>query len=158
MDRQVVEQKLESMRRCLGRIETKCPSSAEQLAADLDAQDIVSLNLTRAIQLAVDIGAHLIAQMEVPPPDTMGQTFDRLADAGVIGPDLAVRLKKAVGFRNIAVHNYEAIDWAIAHSICTHRLVDFADYARAVFAALDSGPEGAGQWAAARIGLKTKNG
>lgn len=144
MDRQVIEQKLESMRRCLARIETKCPPTAALLAADPDAQDIISLNLTRAIQLAVDIGAHVIAQRDLPPPDTMGQTFDRLAEAGVIDPELALRLKKAVGFRNIAVHNYEVLDWAIAHSLCTHRLVDFVDYARAVLAALDRSG-GAGQ-------------
>ncbi len=140
MDRQVIEQKLESMRRCLGRIQAKCPATAAQLAADPDAQDIVSLNLTRAIQLAVDIGTHVIAQLETPPPDTMGQTFDRLAEAGVIDPELALRLKKAVGFRNIAIHNYEVLDWAIAHSICTHRLVDFSDYAKAILAALDQAP------------------
>lgn len=142
MDRQVIEQKLESLRRCLMRIETKCPPTVALLAADPDAQDIVSLNLTRAIQLAVDIGAHLVAQMDAPPPDTMGQTFDRLAEAGVIDPELAMRLKKVVGFRNIAVHNYEVLDWAIAHSICTHRLVDFADYAKAVLAQLDKNTSG----------------
>ena len=136
MDRRVIEQKLESLRRCLARIEAKCPQEAAALAADADVQDIVSLNLTRAVQLAVDIGAHLIAGMAVLPPDTMGQTFDRLAEAGLIGSELATRLKKAVGFRNIAIHNYEAIDWAIVHSICRHRLSDFTDYARAVQATL----------------------
>jgi hypothetical protein len=55
LDRQVVEQKLESLRRCLLRIEEKCPDSPEMLARDLDAQDIVSLNLTRAVQLCVDL-------------------------------------------------------------------------------------------------------
>ena len=43
---------------------------------------------------------------------------------------LAARLKKAVGFRNIAMHNYEAIDWFIVHSIVTHHLKDFVDFAR----------------------------
>lgn len=79
MDREVVEQKLESLRRCLLRIETKCPSDAATLAADIDLQDIVSLNLSRAVQISVDICAHLIAGMEVSPPDSMGQTFDLLA-------------------------------------------------------------------------------
>lgn len=139
MDRQVIEQKLESMRRSLGRIEAKCPATAEALAADADAQDIVSLNLTRAVQLAVDIGAHLIAQLETPPPETMGQTFDRLAEGGIIAAELALRLKKAVGFRNIAVHNYEAIDWSIVHNICKRRLVDFAGFAKAVLLVLDKG-------------------
>ena len=44
MDRDVVEQKLESLRRCLLRIETKCPSDAATLAADIDLQDIVTEN------------------------------------------------------------------------------------------------------------------
>lgn len=61
MDREVVEQKLESLRRCLERIEVKCPAEADTLMTDFDLQDIVSLNLSRAIQLCVDIGAHLIS-------------------------------------------------------------------------------------------------
>ena len=122
MDREVIEQKLESLRRCLQRIQEKCPSSAETLATDFDMQDIVALNLTRAIQLCVDIGAHLIAGMDTPPPTTMGQTFDVLAELGAINTELASRMKKAVGFRNIAVHNYEVINWQIVHAIATRHL------------------------------------
>lgn len=137
MDRVVVEQKLESLRRCLLRIQTKCPQAADTLAADFDLQDVVSLNLSRAVQLCVDIGAHLIAGMEVPPPDTMGQTFDILAQAGVLNEALASSLKKAVGFRNIAVHNYEAINWHIVHSIVKDHLVDFSAFASVVAAELN---------------------
>ena len=132
MDREVVEQKLESLRRCLRRIETKCPVDAATLAADIDLQDIISLNLSRAVQLCVDIGAHLIAGKDVPAPDTMGQTFDLLGQTGLLNATLATNLKKAVGFRNIAVHNYEAINWQIVHSIVKYHLADFAEFAKAV--------------------------
>jgi uncharacterized protein YutE (UPF0331/DUF86 family) len=132
MDREVIEQKLESLRRCIIRVGEKCPVAPEELAADHDAQDIVALNLTRAVQICVDIGAHLIAGKEIPSPETMGRTFDVLADLGYISPALALRLKKAVGFRNIAVHNYEAIDWHIVHAIATRNLGDFSDFAKAV--------------------------
>ena len=132
MDREVVEQKLESLRRCLRRIETKCPADAATLVADLDLQDIVSLNLSRAVQISVDIGAHLIAGMETPPPDTMGQTFDLLAQEGVLNVELASSLKKAVGFRNIAVHSYESINWSIVHSIVKYHLADFTEFAKVV--------------------------
>ena len=132
MDREVVEQKLESLRRCLLRIETKCPSDAATLAADIDLQDIVSLNLSRAVQISVDIGAHLIAGMEVSPPDSMVQTFDLLAQEGVLSNELASSLKKAVGFRNIAVHNYESINWNIVHSIVKYHLADFSEFAKIV--------------------------
>ena len=132
MDREVVEQKLESLRRCLRRIETKCPTDAATLAVDLDLQDIVALNLSRAVQICVDIGAHLIAGMDVLLPDTMGQTFDLLAQAGVLDKELASNLKKAVGFRNIAVHNYESINWSIVHSIVQYHLGDFSEFAKVV--------------------------
>jgi uncharacterized protein YutE (UPF0331/DUF86 family) len=137
MDREIVEQKLESLRRCLQRVETKCPADADTLAADFDLQDIVSLNLSRAVQLCVDIGAHLIAGMNVAPPDTMGQTFDLLAQAGLLTTALALNLKKAVGFRNIAVHNYDAINWHIVHSIVKNHLADFSAFAKVVAMTLD---------------------
>ena len=132
MDLEVVEQKLESLRRCLQRIETKCPADAQILAADLDLQDIVSLNLSRAVQLCVDIGAHLISGMDVAAPDTMGQTFDILAQGGVLPTALALNLKKAVEFRNIAVHNYDAVNWHIVHSIVKNHLADFLAFAKIV--------------------------
>ena len=138
MDREVIEQKLESLRRCVRRIEAKCPADAETLAADIDLQDIISLNLSRAVQISVDIGAHLIAGMEVVPPDTMGQTFDLLAQEGVLNNELASSLKKAVGFRNIAVHNYESINWGMVHSIVKYHLADFSEFARAVAMRLDA--------------------
>lgn len=132
MDRRLIEEKLESLRRCLRRIALKCPVDAETLATDLDAQDIVSLNLTRAVQLAVDLATHLIASREIPAPDTMGQAFDALAEADLIPPDLARQLKKAVGFRNLAVHDYGAINWHIVHGICRHSLDDFRAFAAAI--------------------------
>jgi len=128
MDREVVEQKLESLR----RIETKCPTDAATLVTDIDLQDIVTFNLSRAGQICVDVGAHLIAGMEVPPPDTMGQTFDLLMQEGMLNNGLASSLKKAVGFRNIAVHNYESINWNIVHSIVKHHLADFSEFAKVV--------------------------
>lgn len=137
MDREVVAEKLESLRRCVRRIETKIPADAEALASDLDLQDIVTLNLSRAVQICVDIGAHLIAELDVPAPNTMGQTFDVLAQVSVLNESLADRLRKTVGFRNIAVHNYEKINWEIVHCIATLHLKDFSDFARVVAARMN---------------------
>jgi len=67
----------------------------------------------------------LIAGMEVPPSGPMGQTFDLPAQAGVLNLELASRLKKAVGFRNIALHNYESINWCMVHSMVKYHLADF---------------------------------
>ena len=132
MDSEVIEQKLESLRRCVQRIQEKCPASVDVLDKDVDLQDILSLNLSRAIQLCVDIGTHIIAAENIPPPATMGNTFDVLAELEVISQELSLRMKHAVGFRNIAVHNYEAINWHIVHAIATRHIGDFRDFAHAV--------------------------
>lgn len=131
MDWPLIEQKLESLRRCVRRVEEKCPKDAETLARDVDAQDILVLNLTRAVQLCVDIGAHLIAGTQLPAPDTMGQTFDILMQAGILNAELAGRMKKAVGFRNLAIHNYDAINWTIVYAIARYWLTDFENFAKA---------------------------
>ena len=62
----------------------------------------------------------------------MGQTFDVLREAGMISADLAVRMKRAVGFRNVAVHNYGAINWGIVYAMARLRLPDFEEFAKAV--------------------------
>ncbi len=79
MDRQVIDQKLESLRRCLQRIQEKFPADAAELQSNFDLQDIIALNLSRAVQLTVDIGSHIISTMNMPAPETMGQTFEILA-------------------------------------------------------------------------------
>lgn len=128
----ILEQKLESLRRCVSRLQQKCPATAEQLGVDIDAQDIVSLNLTRAIQLCVDVGAHWLAEdLSAASPQSMGETFELLAAAHKLDAELALRLKMSVGFRNIMMHNYETINWAIVFSLCQHRLEDFRSFARA---------------------------
>lgn len=130
MAQAIIDQKLESLRRCVVRVETRCPATVEQLKTDIDAQDILSLNLSRAIQLCVDIAAHwLVEEAGAPAPQTMGQAFTGLADAGKLGPALADRLRKAVGFRNIIVHNYEVVDWNIVFTLCRERLIDFREFA-----------------------------
>jgi len=128
----VIRNKLESLRRCLKRLEDKKPESSEILADDYDIQDIISINLERAIQISVDIGSILLAETERKPPKTMGEIFPALAEEGYISLDLADRLRKAVGFRNISVHEYQKINWNIVYSIIDSNLDDFIELMRAV--------------------------
>lgn len=132
MDESIVDAKLESLRRCIARVEARCPATADALAKDVDAQDIIALNLSRAVQLCVDLALHRLSATGQTTPATMGAAFDELAQIGTINTDLAQRMKSAVGFRNLAVHQYQAMDWRIVHAICTRHLDDFRAFAQAV--------------------------
>jgi uncharacterized protein YutE (UPF0331/DUF86 family) len=134
MDKILIAQKLESLRRCLQRVHDKCPAQSELLANDPDLQDIVVLNLTRAIQLSVDIASHILSQSQEPVPPTMGEAFSALEHMKILDQTTASALKRAVGFRNIAVHNYEVVNWQVVYALCQDQLQVFKVFAERVAA------------------------
>jgi uncharacterized protein YutE (UPF0331/DUF86 family) len=132
----VLSQKLDSLARCIERIESKKPFTTEQLERDFDLQDILSVNLERAVQACADIAAHCISASEepVPAPATLSESFKTLAILGWISVESAERMMKAAGFRNIVVHEYQKINWAIAFAVAYQHLDDFRQFAREVVA------------------------
>lgn len=134
MDKLILAEKLEALRRCVRRVEMRRTESVQELQADVDRQDILALNLTRAVQLCVDMAGIVVADSDQPAPQTMGQAFDALASMRVIDADLARRMRAVVGFRNIAVHNYRAVDWAVVFAISQLGVEDFRAFAKAMAA------------------------
>lgn len=132
MERDIIIRKLDSLARCVRRIEEKRPDTLEQLIDDIDTQDILSINLERAVQVSVDIGVHLLAGMSVPPPKTMGEVFTILVSATMIPEETGIALRQAVGFRNLSVHAYDQVDWERAFDIVHDQLDNFRKFAEAI--------------------------
>jgi uncharacterized protein YutE (UPF0331/DUF86 family) len=132
MDKEVISAKLESLRRCIQRIKDKTPDSADALLGDSDLQDIVCVNLERAVQICVDLASHIISESDMPAASSMAESFELLHRINLISGELAAHMRKAVGFRNVAVHAYQEISWNMVYSIITTRLSDFVDFAKAV--------------------------
>lgn len=143
MDIDLIRVKQDSIVRCVQRVRVKSALTCAELLDDYDAQDVIVLNLQRAVQQAVDIGVHIPAESAQPVPETMRGAFLGLRAMGVLSVETAERMMKAVGFRNTAVHAYQQIDWAIVHSIATERLSDFADFIVEVDAYLSGADGGA---------------
>ena len=132
MDRDIILRKLDSLARCVGRIEQKRPETLRQLINDIDTQDILSINLERAVQVSVDIGAHLIADLPVPPPRSMGEVFVILVSENMIPENTGIALRQAVGFRNLSVHAYDQVDWERVFDIVHGHMDNFRQYAAAI--------------------------
>jgi uncharacterized protein YutE (UPF0331/DUF86 family) len=132
MDNMLIFNKIESLRRCISRIREKTPETVGQLESDLDLQDIITVNLERAVQMSVDIGSHIIADIESPAPETMAEAFVILEKNSFITGDVSEKMQKAVAFRNIAVHAYQKMNWNIVHKIAKDGIKDFVEFARQV--------------------------
>ena len=78
MDIELIRARQDSIARCVQRIRTKADLPFRTLVDDYDAQDVVVLNLERAIQQAVDIATHLLSETAEPVPETMRAAFDAL--------------------------------------------------------------------------------
>ena len=133
MDKEVLQTKLEALIRCVHRIKSQNVSSLQELEENLDKQEIIILNLQRAVQICVDIGNHILLDYKTPTPSTMSETFKYLAQNNIIDSKNAENLSHAVGFRNIAVHQYENINCSIVYEIITKHLDDFKVFSEAIF-------------------------
>ncbi|OQY35547.1 MAG: hypothetical protein B6241_01185 [Spirochaetaceae bacterium 4572_59] len=132
MEAEILIAKMESLSRCILRIESKCPDQKHILKENLDLQDIIVINLERAVQQCVDTGLHILSDYAGSPVNSMADVFQSLAKNSIISEKLALNLIAAVGFRNIAVHEYRSIDWNIVWSIINANLNDFRDFQKAV--------------------------
>ena len=130
-NRDVILSKVATIQRCLARIAEVTGFDPENLEV-VDKQDIFVLNLQRAVQAAIDLAAHGAASENLGIPETAAGNFALLQKAGDIDGQLTEKMKKMTGFRNIAVHDYEALDIEIMKSILVHRLKDLEDFYSAV--------------------------
>ena len=114
--------KSERLDRCIGRIREEYTGRERELKDDYLLQDSVVLNLQRACEQAIDIAQILIRTTGLGRPETNGALFARLAEHGIIAGELAGRLRGLVGFRNIAVHEYEELDLRVVRAVIATEL------------------------------------
>lgn len=130
-DKDIILAKVASIQKCLERIRDVTsldPASLE----DIDRQDIFVLNLQRAIQASIDLASHIVASEGLGLPETVRDNFSFLKNRGIIGADAASKMEKMTGFRNIAVHDYRALDLKILRSILSRNLRDLEEYYTAI--------------------------
>ncbi len=128
----IIINKIQSMQRCIARAREERKLGGENFAADFSHQDAAILNITRACEQAIALANYVIKTQRFGIPTSSGESFDLLARKKVISEDLALRLKKMVGFRNIAVHVYHDLDIAIIESVIRKGLDDLVSFGDAV--------------------------
>ena len=65
-------------------------------------------------------------------PDTIKDNFKLLKNSGIIDEALTHKMESMVGFRNVAIHDYQTINRDILKSILSNNLRDLEDFYTAV--------------------------
>lgn len=104
----------------------------ETLESDLDTQNMVLFGTYRAIQSAIDLGQHAIAERGLTAPATYRDVFIVLGEEGVISRDLAGRMAGWAGLRNVIAHVYGRIDVRVVADALYGELDDLDDFVAAM--------------------------
>jgi uncharacterized protein YutE (UPF0331/DUF86 family) len=128
----VLINKAATIERCVARAREEYARNPATFATDFTRQDAAILNIQRACEAALDMGQHLIRREKLGVPQSTRDVFTLLAQGGWVDATQAEGLKRMVGFRNIAVHDYQTLQLPITVSIITAHLDEFLQYSQAV--------------------------
>lgn len=135
VDRDKLATKTASIRDAVARIRDVLPADPATFEADRTAREVVVLNLFVAVQDAVDLATHWVADGGWPVPDSYRQVFALLAEHGVLTSDAARAMATAAAFRNLVAHRYGALDWAAVYRIAANDLPTLEAFCRALASA-----------------------
>ena len=126
-DKDVLLSKIFSIQRCLNRIREVTGLDPTRLD-DVNVQDIFVLNLQRAVQFVIDIAVHIVASEGFGVADIIKENFALLEREGIIDGELSKKMQAMVGFRNIAIHEYQELSIDVLKHILKYSLGDIEDF------------------------------
>ncbi|MBJ7932846.1 MULTISPECIES: type VII toxin-antitoxin system HepT family RNase toxin [Bacillus cereus group] len=136
MKNEVILNKISTIERCIKRIQDVYENDPENLE-DYTKQDSIILNIQRACEASIDLAMHIVAGKKLGLPQSSREAFDLLVTAGLLSAELANKLKAMVGFRNIAVHDYQSVNLDIVRQIIEKHLTDFKLFTKEVMGILE---------------------
>lgn len=102
------------------------------IVRDVREERFVEHTLQIAIQAALDVASHIVSDRRLGEPATNRDLAHLLEQDGWVTETLARTLRSMIGFRNVLVHGYEAVDLAVVQDILANHLDDLLEFARAV--------------------------
>lgn len=132
VDRERIDRLLDRISEDLGEL-TKLGEFGSALINDRIRLAAVKYYFITAIEGCARVAQHIIAAQGWPVAESNADAVRRLGANGVLPPPLAESVAKAVGFRNVLVHEYAEIDnqRVVAN---VRRLGDIEDFVKTVAA------------------------
>lgn len=128
----VILNKATQLKKCLSRIQEEYIGEEENFLTDLTKQDAIVLNLQRACEVAIDMANHVVRIKQLGLPQTSRDAFDLLEKAGLISTELSHKLQSMVGFRNVAVRDYQRLNLDIVKNIVEKNLHEFELFSKQI--------------------------
>jgi uncharacterized protein YutE (UPF0331/DUF86 family) len=107
----IVLRKVAELRRYTADVRVRVQVDSTRFEADEELHDLAGFHLMLALQNAVDLAFHLVADQGRGVPGSQREAFEVLAREGTIDAGLARALAEAASLRNRIAHQYGTLDW-----------------------------------------------
>lgn len=131
MSNDVILNKIAIIERCIKRINEEYNNNPENLE-NYTKQDSIILNIQRACEASIDMAMHIVSDKKLGIPQNSRDAFEVLYNNRFIDKNMLNNLKLMVGFRNIAVHDYQTVNLNIVKEIIEKHLKDLKSFAELV--------------------------
>ena len=133
VDTDLVLAKAGSVKRHLNRIFEKRDITLGTFLKDIDIQESILFNIQMAVQNCIDIAAHIISDEGFGVPGSTNEMFYLLEENGYLDNEITENMVKAVGLRNLVVHEYSKIDLERIFEVAQKDITDLNEYLRSIF-------------------------
>ena len=130
VDVEIFSRRLDALGDYLERLRRLGEVSEQEYLAEPGIHDLAARYLHLAVEAAIDLANHWIADRGLRTPDSNRDAFTVLEEAGEVGAGLADRMRGWAGFRNVLVHEYIGIDHRIAYAAIRDELGDLMEFRR----------------------------
>ncbi len=128
----VIINKIETIKRCINRIHEEYLGFEDEFYQNYTKQDSIVLNLERLSQATIDISTHIIRVEKLGIPKTSREVFVLLEENKIVSKEISHSMQKMVGFRNLAVHDYQNLNLDIVVAIVVNHLIDFENFVKEI--------------------------
>lgn len=132
VDKALVLRKLASLEEYRAQVAEFSSLTVDRYRSDWKVQRIVERTLQMMIELCADVAGHVIADDGLRTPETYADSFRVLGEHGILTEEQTAVMEKMAKFRNVVVHQYEAVDAEIVVLILQRHLDDFQLFSNAI--------------------------
>jgi uncharacterized protein YutE (UPF0331/DUF86 family) len=132
VDSDLIIAKAGSVRSHLNRVYEKRNVDLDGFLKDIDTQESILFNIQMGVQNCIDIAAHIISEKGLGVPGSTTEMFYALEKNGYLDSDLTQKMVKAIGFRNLIVHEYGKIELEQVYEIAQNDIKDLNEYLKAI--------------------------
>jgi len=130
----VILNKIETIKRCISRIDEEYLGYEKEFQTNYTKQDSIILNLERLSQATIDIATHIIRVKKLKVPKRSREVFTILEESEIVSKEISSSMQSMVGFRNLAVHDYQNLNLDIVEAIINKHLSDFEQFSKEILA------------------------